>query len=383
MASSDEEGEIVPDYVTNYHFVDYKEEPISFSTLPLRWSEDELLNGLSTQVFLRGSADSGLQHIYKKVIEWKFELSNVFPEIYVLSKDKTWIKLQKPRKSFENTIRTILITVHCLHFMKKNPEASRNAVWNHLLKAFSSYEVEPSEKDLFDHMPLIKKAAVRDKEIAKSEYVAVLLLEVSGKRKSLHEDNRTTQKIKFIVDAADDDDKEDEEEEDDDDKLDGSLLFDSVCALCDNGGELLWSQAVMAYHGFVLKRDVRVPQVHPSHYASRSRCAGGSGCAQNLRCNRNFNVGLWVGKVDEIFVRVNYLVVQDWFMLAQPLGWEYIGPQGPVSSWYVQTVVTFTYLSQDSHWPKVPHKRSRPPPSAGLSRKKLHGVRQHGQSPLQ
>lgn len=136
MASSDEEGEILPDYVTNYHLVDNKEEPISFSTLPLCWSENEIPDGLSTQIFLRGSADSGLQPIYKKVMAWKFELLYVLPEIYLLLKDKTWIKLQKPRKSFENTVEKILITVHFLHFLKRNPEATKNAVWNHLLKAF-------------------------------------------------------------------------------------------------------------------------------------------------------------------------------------------------------------------------------------------------------
>ncbi|CAL5391113.1 unnamed protein product [Camellia sinensis] len=239
MASSDEEGEIIPDCITNYHLVDYKEEPISFSRLPLQWSEDEISDDLSIQLFLRGTADDGLQQIYKKVIAWKFELSYVLPEIYLLSKDKTWIKLLKPRKSFESTIKTILITIHCLHFMKTNQEASRNAVWNHLLKAFSSYEIEPSENDLLDHLPLINEAAIRDKEIAKSEflqetlYFAALLVE-PGKRKAFHEDIQTTKKSKFIVDSDDDGDEDDDAHE-----FDERVLFDSVCALCDNGGELL------------------------------------------------------------------------------------------------------------------------------------------------
>ncbi|CAL5336353.1 unnamed protein product [Camellia sinensis] len=242
MASSDEEGEIIPDCITNYHLVDYTEEPISFSRLPLQWSEDEISDDLSIQLFLRGTADDGLQQIYKKVIAWKFELSYVLPEIYLLSKDKTWIKLLKPRKSFESTIKTILITIHCLHFMKTNQEASRNAVWNHLLKAFSSYEIEPSENDLLDHLPLINEAAIRDKEIAKSEflqetlYFAALLVE-PGKRKAFHEDIQTTKKSKFIVDSDDDDD--DGDEDDDAHEFDERVLFDSVCALCDNGGELL------------------------------------------------------------------------------------------------------------------------------------------------
>ncbi|XP_057508926.1 protein ENHANCED DOWNY MILDEW 2-like isoform X3 [Actinidia eriantha] len=232
--------------VTNYHLVDYKENPISFSTLPLHWSEDEMPDGSNIQIFLRGSADNGLQQIYKKVIAWKFELSYMLPEVYVLSKDKTWIKLQKPRKSFENTINTILITVHSLHIMKKNPEASSSALWKHLQKAFSSYEIEPSENDLLEHMPLIKEAAVRDKEIAKSEYLSALLLEIPGKREALHEqDNRTKTKFKFMVDAADDDCDADESDE--------SGLFDSVCALCDNGGELLCCQGrcMRSFHATV------------------------------------------------------------------------------------------------------------------------------------
>ncbi|KAK2985429.1 hypothetical protein RJ640_006067 [Escallonia rubra] len=140
MASSDEEVEVLPDCVTDYHFVDEKGQPVSFSVLPLQWSNDETPEGLSTQAFLRGTADDGLQQIYKKVIAWKLELSYVLPEIYVLTKENWWIKLQRPRKSFQDTIKTILITIHCLHHVKKNPEVSRDALWNHMLKAFSCAE---------------------------------------------------------------------------------------------------------------------------------------------------------------------------------------------------------------------------------------------------
>ncbi|KAA8524794.1 hypothetical protein F0562_011217 [Nyssa sinensis] len=233
MASSDEEGEIIPDCITNYHFVNFKGEPISFSTLPLQWqwSGDEIPEGFSAQIFLRGSADDGLQQIYKKVIAWKFELSYALPEIYLLSKDKTWMKLQKPRKSFEVTVKTILITVYCLHFVKKNQDASGDALWKHLLKAFSSYEVKPSENDLLDHLALINEAAIRDKDIAKSKYLVCFLLEMPGKRKALDEENRTIKKSKFIVDPDDDEDDGCNENE--------NQMYDSVCALCDNGGEVL------------------------------------------------------------------------------------------------------------------------------------------------
>lgn len=36
------------------------------------------------------------------------------------------------------------------------------------------------------------------------------------------------------------DDDDDGDDDDDHDEDDGGVLFDPVCALCDNGGELLW-----------------------------------------------------------------------------------------------------------------------------------------------
>ncbi|CAK9133396.1 unnamed protein product [Ilex paraguariensis] len=236
MASSDEEGEIVPNCVSNYHLVDYKEEPISFSSLPLQWSEDEATDGMNTHLFLRGNENGGCQQIYKKVIAWKIELSYALPEIYVLSKDKTWIKLQRPRKSFECIIRTILITVHCLHFVKKNQKASGDELWKHLLKTFSSYEVGPSENDLLEHIRLIGEAAGRDEDIAKSEIQSFTL------RKSnclVLQENRTSKKSKFIVDVDEDYSGGGGGEDDDECDNNADELFDSVCALCDNGGNII------------------------------------------------------------------------------------------------------------------------------------------------
>lgn len=136
----DEEGEIVPDCVTNYYLVDSKENPISISSLPLRWDDNEQEeHGESTEsAFLRGAVEGGCGLLYTKVIAWKFVLSYVLPEIYVLhdSKYETWIKLHKPRKSYECTVRTALIAVHCLHFMKISEEISREDLWKHMGKTF-------------------------------------------------------------------------------------------------------------------------------------------------------------------------------------------------------------------------------------------------------
>lgn len=136
MASSEDEGEAVPHSVSNYHFVNDKDEPVSFSQLPVQWNDGEGLDGKRKQIFLHGDTDNGLQKIHKQVMAWKFDLSDKNPQILVLSKENNWIKLQKPRKSFEDTIRTILITVHCLYFVKKNPELSRRSLWDHLSKVF-------------------------------------------------------------------------------------------------------------------------------------------------------------------------------------------------------------------------------------------------------
>ena len=196
MAASDEEGEIVAECITNYYLTNHRGDPVSFSILPLQWSEGDIIGDLETQVFLRGNGDDGLQRIYKLVVAWKFELSYVQPEICVLSKEKSWITLQKPWKIFKKTIRTILVTVHWLHFIKKNPEASKKSLWKHLMKEFrfeflilydilsvglldfvitcvscSSFEVEPSENDLLEHIQLISEAAKRDKDLAKSKVI--------------------------------------------------------------------------------------------------------------------------------------------------------------------------------------------------------------------
>ena len=134
MPISDDDGEPVLQSVTDYHFVDDKNNVISFFVLPFELGKDERVGGTEKAIFLHGKADGGLQKIYKRVIRWKLDLSGVQHEISVLSMESCWIKLQKPRKSFEGTIRTILIIIYCLHFAKKNPNASWRSLWKHLDK---------------------------------------------------------------------------------------------------------------------------------------------------------------------------------------------------------------------------------------------------------
>lgn len=234
MSSSDEEGEIVPDSAINYYFVDKNEEVVSFSVLPLQWKEGEMLQEPALPVYLCGTSDDGLQRIYKRVIAWKFELSFVLPEIYALSKDKLWIKLHRPRKSYEDSIKTILVAVHVLHFAKKNPKESGKTLWDYILKILSTYEVLPSENDLLDHVPLFNEAIQRDKDIANSKYIADFLFEIQDRRRSCNEESRVPKKQKFIIEedselcSSDANDSADEEH------------YYSVCAYCDDGGEMLW-----------------------------------------------------------------------------------------------------------------------------------------------
>jgi hypothetical protein len=136
MASSDEEGEIFPDSVDSYWFENDKAQFVSFLNLTLLWSVDEVECFSETKVFLRGTTDNGLQKIHKQITGWRFELSCEQPVISVLLKQKYWITLLKPRKCFENTIRSVLVTVYWLHCVKWYPEESRVSILVKLLKEF-------------------------------------------------------------------------------------------------------------------------------------------------------------------------------------------------------------------------------------------------------
>ncbi|XP_040962213.1 protein ENHANCED DOWNY MILDEW 2 isoform X5 [Gossypium hirsutum] len=237
MSSSDEEGEFTPEiHVSEYVFVDQNGEPISFSVLPLQWNENEVIGNSKAEVFLEGVADDGRLKIYQQVVAWRFDLSYALPEILVFSKNKKWMTLQKPRKSFVSTIRTILITIHWMHFLKKNTETPAKSVWNHLQNVFSLYEFEPSEHDLLHHKLLIGEAMKRDKDLAKSKNV-LNFVEVPRTNIAPHQD--IPKKNNFINDG----DVDDEDYNDDDmgEEVDGvrKSIFDPVCAICDDGGNVL------------------------------------------------------------------------------------------------------------------------------------------------
>ncbi|XP_010536700.1 PREDICTED: protein ENHANCED DOWNY MILDEW 2 [Tarenaya hassleriana] len=232
----DDEEEIVPQTVSNYHFENDYKEPVSIAVLPVQWSDEERVDGSAVDVFLRGLSDNGLQSLYKPVKAWQFDLSNFKPEISVLTRDNIWIKLQKPRKSFEGLIRTILITLHSLHFIRRNPEASGKSLWEHLFKAFRSHDerLRPSQNDLVDHIDLISEAIKRDASLVRSKFLNAFVEKKPAKKRLPDEDNAWDMVSNFIVedDMTEDGDEDDMDDDDDD-------YFESVCAICDNGGELL------------------------------------------------------------------------------------------------------------------------------------------------
>ncbi|RYR79868.1 hypothetical protein Ahy_A01g004669 isoform E [Arachis hypogaea] len=179
MASSDDEPESHPLSVSNYHFEDDRDAPVSFSVMPIQWSGSESPQGKKTELFLHGVADNGLQKVMMPVMAWRFELSSVKPEISVLSsKDRRWIKLEKPRKSYEDIVRSILVTVYFLSFAKKNPDATAKAAWDSLSKNKDSYEVTPSANDLVNQKALMSEAAKRDALLAKSKFRIFVAVEV-------------------------------------------------------------------------------------------------------------------------------------------------------------------------------------------------------------
>ncbi|KAL6194365.1 hypothetical protein ACLB2K_035449 [Fragaria x ananassa] len=233
MASTDE-----PDCgqysVSDYHLVDDKAECVSFHVLPVQWSDGERQwGGEEVKIYLHGTGDNGLSEICKRVIAWKFDISSEVPEILVLSEENSWIKLGKPRKSFEDTIRSILITVHCIHYVMRNPETSGDSVWNHLCEVFRSYAVRPSQSDLVDHMPLISDCVNRYRGLEDSKFLAILSEEKTMKRKLSDVDREARKKFKIIIDDIKDD-KIDEAEDEDNDNL-----FSEFCALCDDGGKII------------------------------------------------------------------------------------------------------------------------------------------------
>lgn len=140
MSSDDDDVEPRLKAVDNYYFVDDNDAPISFDALPLQFDAAEEVPSFKKDVYLRGFTDGGLQKVYKQVVAWKLGLDGRSPEITVLSTEGNWIVLLKPRTSYEETVRSVLITVEMLHFLRRMPTDSEKNTWDHLRGIFE-YEL--------------------------------------------------------------------------------------------------------------------------------------------------------------------------------------------------------------------------------------------------
>nr|XP_043618744.1 protein ENHANCED DOWNY MILDEW 2-like [Erigeron canadensis] len=241
MAYFDGDEGALRNVVSNYYFNGADDEPVSFAPLPVKWGTyDILYHNKNLHIYLRGTTDNGLQKVHKQVKAWTFDLSKPKkPQISVLSKDNTWINLLKPRKSYVSEIRTILVTLHSLHFFKTQPKASAKPLWDHLSKVFSYYDIRPSEKDLLEHLNFIGEAVKRDITLGRSKFLASLLEESPRKKRTFDQnaDGMDDDEYEYgeLTTQNTEDSESDDENNDDDDDDDG---YDNVCALCDNGGDL-------------------------------------------------------------------------------------------------------------------------------------------------
>ncbi|CAJ1971466.1 unnamed protein product [Sphenostylis stenocarpa] len=233
-SEAESETEVQSVSVSNYHLVDDEDNPVTFAVLPIQWSDSENSGACKEKVFLDGDADSRLRKIFMQVTAWRFDLSSERPEVFLLAKDGRWIKLQKPRKGFRETIRSVFVTLYFLHGVKGKRQMSVGSLLQDLSqdKELSFYGFKPSKNDLSDHVLLIGEASKRDADLAKSKQLLLMVLEKLNSQKLLDEEVNDFEQPGLPVVGYDSDmiGKANEESEEMD-ALD-------VCALCDNGGNV-------------------------------------------------------------------------------------------------------------------------------------------------
>ncbi|KAL6842480.1 hypothetical protein ACP4OV_027715 [Aristida adscensionis] len=249
MSDDDDDVEPRVKAVQNYYFVDDNDSAVSFGVLPFQFDAAEEVPSFKMDVYLRGVADGGRRSVYKQVVAWKLGLSGDSPEITVLCTEGSWIVLLKPRPVYEETVRSLLIAVEMLHFVRRSPAVSEEETWVHLRRVFGKYEVKPSEDDLMSHVQLIKLFAERDPAIAESKTLQRFLKERSTVKINEVGSHDLEMKHPFVADdkereeMVEDDYKHEPSKDDNDDDVDEDEededLFDSVCSICDNGGDLL------------------------------------------------------------------------------------------------------------------------------------------------
>ena len=148
-SSSEEDEEIITNSVTNYHFLNHHKVPITFTDLPLHLHTVIDTSSDTSSAYLLGTTDNGLQSVYIEVTGWKYDLSFDSPEVYVAKKAKIaknrgsegvrWIRLVKARNRYEVVVRSDLVFVKLLHYLKWCCEVTRDEIVSFLAKSCARY----------------------------------------------------------------------------------------------------------------------------------------------------------------------------------------------------------------------------------------------------
>lgn len=193
----DDDAELQLKVVDNYYFEKAKNEFVCFSTLPLKFDENDKVSRKG--IYLRRYSADGAPAVYKQVVAWTVALDREQPKISVLSSEGYWIELDllKPRKIYWKFARSALTTVQMLHFVKRQPRKPMRSLCVHLREVFryfvhiiffflanasygltsfafwmlicSKFETEEMEDALGKHHHIIKRCAERDPALMRSK----------------------------------------------------------------------------------------------------------------------------------------------------------------------------------------------------------------------
>lgn len=133
MMSDDDDADPQLNAVEIYYFVDSTnvKEPVCFSTLPFQFGDTDDLPDCKKRLVLRGTG------VYNEVVAWRLGLEGKQPQFSVLTAEgRRWVRLNRPLNSYEEMIRTVLITAQMLHFLRRKPHEPEKTLWNHLCKIF-------------------------------------------------------------------------------------------------------------------------------------------------------------------------------------------------------------------------------------------------------
>ncbi|CAL5011766.1 unnamed protein product [Urochloa decumbens] len=265
MFDDDDDDGVEPQFkaVNEYYFEVTKDEHVCFSILPFQFDENDKVGDCDSEkkVYLRGVMDKNLYPVHKQVVAWRVGLDCEQPNISVLSSEGNWIQLLNPWKCYQDKIaRSILITIQMLHFVRKQHKYKRN-LWDHLNDVFNKLGTKPVIDDLKKHHPLIKLFQERDPAFMKLK----ILHRFAGDITKTNEEPRgSVTKLQFAgseepYERNNDSDYEDEDDNNDSDYSDNSNCngdtnnddgADTLCSLCDDGGNLLSciGQCKRAFH---------------------------------------------------------------------------------------------------------------------------------------